>query len=124
MKFLRYRTRGEANSQLKKVFPTYGYDDWEVGKKDKFDDIWKKYYRRVFLGDKRDNDLTVKQLQDEETWANSKGFYTGKKYDHPSSEVISMGMEFLYMDPVTFARTDPEYFKFIVGILRGDLRYY
>ena len=124
MKFLRYRTRGEANSQLKKVFPTYGYDDWEVGKKDKFDDIWKKYYRRVFLGDKRDRDLTIKQLQDEETWANSKGFYTGKKYDHPSSEVITMGMEFLYMDPVTFARTDPEYFKFIVGILRGDLRYY
>jgi hypothetical protein len=124
MKFLRYRTRGEAPSQLKKLFPNYAYDDWETGKKDKFENIFKDYYRRVFLGGKPDRDLTTEQLQKMKTYSLSKGFYTGKEYSHPSSEVISMGVEFLYLDPVTFARADPEYFKFIVGILRGDLRYY
>ena len=32
-----------------------------------------------------------------------------------------MGMEQLYKDPINFAEDDPEYFKFIVGVLRGDI---
>lgn len=47
--------------------------------------------------------------------------YIGKDYGGHATEVISMGMEMLYKDPVKFAQNDPEYFKFIVGVLRGDI---
>lgn len=46
--------------------------------------------------------------------------YAGKYYDG-ATEILSMGMEKLYNDPLGFAKKDPEYFKFIVGVLRGDL---
>lgn len=46
--------------------------------------------------------------------------YTGRFY-HDGTEIISMGVQRLNEDPVQFAKVDPEYFKFIVGILRGDL---
>ncbi len=52
------------------------------------------------------------------------GGYVGKKYkasDH-ATEIVSMGVEKLYSDPVTFARKDPEYCAFILGLLSGDLR--
>ena len=47
----------------------------------------------------------------------------GREYKN-ASEIVSMGLQLLFEDPVSFARYDREYFKFIVGILRGDLRYY
>ena len=47
--------------------------------------------------------------------------YVGKTYANNSTEVFSMGMEQLYKDPISFAEDDPEYFKFIVGVLRGDI---
>ncbi len=52
------------------------------------------------------------------------GGYVGKKYkasDH-ATEIVSMGLEKLYLDPVKFARKDPEYCTFILGLLSGDLR--
>lgn len=52
----------------------------------------------------------------------SSAFYTGKAYKHGSTEIISMGVQSLYNNPVDFAEKDPEYAKFIIGILRGDLR--
>lgn len=47
--------------------------------------------------------------------------YVGKSYKSGSTEVISMGLEKLFEDPVNMAKVDPEYFDFIVGILRGEL---
>lgn len=47
--------------------------------------------------------------------------YVGKVYRTDDSEVLSMGLEKLYDDPVEFARQDPEYFKFVVGIIDGSL---
>lgn len=47
--------------------------------------------------------------------------YVGKTYANNRTEVFSMGMEQLYKDPINFAEDDPEYFKFIVGVLRGDI---
>lgn len=50
--------------------------------------------------------------------------YIGKIYlygDFESSEVISMGVQYLYQDPVAFANDDPEYFDFIVSYLRRAL---
>lgn len=48
--------------------------------------------------------------------------YAGKEYQHRATEIISMGVELLYNDPVGFAERDPEYFKFIVGVLRGEIK--
>ena len=47
----------------------------------------------------------------------------GREYKN-ASEIVSMGLQLLFEDPVSLARYDREYFKFMVGILRGDLRYY
>lgn len=49
--------------------------------------------------------------------------YTGKQYfvgDHRyASEVVSMGVEYMYRNPAKFAREDPDYFAFIYNALRG-----
>ena len=34
-----------------------------------------------------------------------------------------MGLELLYNDPYNFAKADPEFFDFIMGLLDGELRY-
>ena len=122
-RFLSYRTRGEKAQQLNKVFPNSGFDDWEVGKKDKFDEVWKRFVRRHNYGNQSDRRLTPSDLTNLDRETNRKAFYTGKEYKN-ASEILSMGLQLLYEDPVTFARYDREFFKFIVGILRGDLRYY
>jgi len=46
--------------------------------------------------------------------------YVGKVYeDYRATEVVSMGLEMLYRDPVGFARDDPEHFDLVVGMLKG-----
>lgn len=45
--------------------------------------------------------------------------YMGKDYKGKATEIISMGAEFLFRDPLTFARQDPEYFDFMYNLLRG-----
>lgn len=46
--------------------------------------------------------------------------YMGKKTkSDKNSEILSMGMEMMYKDPIGFAKTDPEYFAFIHNTLRG-----
>ena len=46
--------------------------------------------------------------------------YTGKLYTGPrDSEVLSMGIQKLYEDPIAFATGDPHHFKFVVNTLRG-----
>lgn len=50
-----------------------------------------------------------------------RGDYTAKSY-HNATEVLSMGLELLYRDPVGFARRDREYLKFVLGVLDGSLR--
>ena len=50
---------------------------------------------------------------------NFKRPYMGKEYGTRSSEITSMGLEFLTHDPVNLARRDPEYFDLIVRIARG-----
>jgi SPP1 gp7 family putative phage head morphogenesis protein len=46
--------------------------------------------------------------------------YAGREYpDGRSPEVIAVGVELMYLDPVKFARDDPEYFDIIIGLLKG-----
>lgn len=47
--------------------------------------------------------------------------YVGKIYSSESTEVISMGLEYLWKDPLAFLHDDPEYFEFIVNVIRGTL---
>ena len=52
----------------------------------------------------------------------NKGYYTGKVYEDFSSEIISMGVEWMYTDPFTMAARDPEFFKFILAIFDGTIK--
>lgn len=46
--------------------------------------------------------------------------YVGKHYKSDDTEVVSMGLEKMYNDPVRFAKQDPQYFKFMLGMLDGS----
>jgi len=92
--FLAHRVGNETPVKLADKFPAVGYAPSEYGRKDKFD--------RAF---------------DERA-----AHYVGKDYGPRSTEIVSMGVEKLYNDPVAFAEKDPEYCKFILGILDGSLR--
>ena len=45
-----------------------------------------------------------------------------RRYKGGETEVISMGLDQMYSDPVGFAKNDPEYFALIHGILSGSAR--
>jgi hypothetical protein len=46
--------------------------------------------------------------------------YMGKDYGRKATEIVSMGMEYMWNDPGEFARKDPDYFDFMYGLLRGN----
>jgi hypothetical protein len=45
--------------------------------------------------------------------------YVGKVYDGDATEVVSMGLQYMFSDPVAFYNKDPDHFKFIYGIIKG-----
>jgi hypothetical protein len=50
--------------------------------------------------------------------------YMGKAYkdkngDTYATEIVSMGLQKMFEDPVNFAKQDPEYFEFMYNLLRG-----
>lgn len=98
--FLEYRVGSEPSQRLDKLFPQWNYGPLEKGRKDRFDKAF----------DLRD------------------AYYIGFDYRLPGgapaygTEILSMGIQRLMTDPVGFAQKDPEYCKFVVGILTGDLR--
>lgn len=95
--FVKYRVGDEKSVKLNDVAQKGGYDDHEVGRKDNFE--------RAFGGDKR------------------KAYYCGKEYaGQQSSEILTMGSELFFANPSKFARDDPEFFAFFVGIMDGSLR--
>jgi len=100
--FLLHRVGDEAPVLMRHVVPSANYDAWETGRKD---DFLKTY---LDTG-----------LRDHEDAANS-AYYAGKHYNG-STEILSMGAELLYEDPAGFARSDPEWFDFTVGVLTGGL---
>ncbi len=51
----------------------------------------------------------------------SVGSYVGKYYPGDrATELVSMGLEYLYSDPAKLAKENPEYFDFLVNVLRGN----
>jgi SPP1 gp7 family putative phage head morphogenesis protein len=47
--------------------------------------------------------------------------YMGKYYSDGSTEIISKGLELMWQDPMRLMTKDPEYFDFIVDIIRGHI---
>ena len=45
--------------------------------------------------------------------------YVGKVYQRGSTEIISMGLEWMYKNPVGFYEKDPDHFDLILRILKG-----
>ena len=101
IEFLKRRTKGEQVRPLSELTNASHFNDIEVAAKDNFKDPYAgKYYGlnwRDFAGGK----------QGVVNW--------DTVY---ASEVISMGVEYLYGDPVKFAKDDPDYFDFMFDILR------
>jgi hypothetical protein len=79
---------------LRDVAPHANFRDDEEGRKDKFDNVY--------------DELSA--------------YYVGKDYGQGATEIVSMGLELLYNNPILFAKKDPEYLKYILGILDGSLR--
>ena len=96
--FLRERTRGDELVSLKDKFGDQ-FRDNEFGRADDF----------------------AKAFGDAEG-AERNGLYVGKDYGGRATEILSMGVELLYRDPSGFAKRDPEYCAFVLGILDGSLR--
>lgn len=92
MEFLNYRVGDEKAVDMHAKFGKG--DPGEMGRKDKFDSVFNEY----------------------------EAHYIGFDYGRGDTEILSMGVQKLYNDPVTLARKDPEYFKFVVGLLDGSLR--
>jgi SPP1 gp7 family putative phage head morphogenesis protein len=88
--FLNYRTAGEKPVRLKTLYPTYAYARHETARPDKFKNA---YIGKVY-----------------------EGIIPGRQ---SYTEVISMGVEQLYAEAYKFATEDPEYFDFIVTVIRG-----
>jgi hypothetical protein len=93
--FLDYRTPGEKQQSLRKLTGIRGYKRDETTRADKFKNpyVGKFYDRKDFGGD-------IGNVQE----------YT---------EVISMAVQYMYENPYQFAIDDPEYFNFILTIIRG-----
>lgn len=92
--FLAYRCGTEPFVQLNKVAGG-GYSPYEVGRKDNFDNVFDR---------------------------GANAYYVGKRYGGTTdfaTEVISMGMEQLSRDPIKFAERDPEYFHWLITVLRS-----
>jgi len=94
--FKKARFDAARTVRMTEIDPHAGYDPSEVGNPDDLEE--------TFLGDK------------------SRAAYAGKEYSDGMTEIVSMGMELLYHNPVRFAEANPEYFALILSVLQGDRR--
>lgn len=87
--FFERRTRGEVEVALAKLYPRAGYSRSERTKPDAF--------VHPYVGK----------------------IYKTSRGDVRATEVVSMGLERMYADPLEFARADPEHFELIWRIMGG-----
>ncbi|MEI6424613.1 MAG: hypothetical protein WCP55_20515, partial [Lentisphaerota bacterium] len=86
-------------------------------------DMARKFYEKRTAGKKL---VKMKELDpygkyDDQEYGRDDTFiskYTGKIYEDGYTEIISMGLEHLYRDPVEFRLKDPEHFELIIKALR------
>lgn len=101
IEFLKRRAGKEPARPLKQITGKNYFDDIEVAVEDDFKDAYVGKYYGV-------------------NWRDFAGGRQGKvDWDTVyASEVISMGVEYLYGNPVKFAKDDPDYFDFMFEVLR------
>lgn len=92
--FFKRRTAGDRIERMKDLLPKSKYEPYEVTLKDKFDD--------AYTGSWRGQEADGKPV-----WETRR-----------SSEILSMGVQYLHEDPSGFAKSDPDFFDFIVDLLR------
>ena len=68
-------------------------------------------------------DLTKINYKDNEISKPDKFFdaYCGKIYNVPATEIMSMGLQQIYNNPLEFAEKDREYMSFVISNLRGEV---
>jgi hypothetical protein len=81
------RTAGDKVKRLKDIFPTHGYKADEITMEDKF---FTPYVGKIYSGSR----------------------YGGRR----STEIISMGIERIFEDPILFFKEDPDHFNFIYSL--------
>lgn len=84
----------------------------------------KAFYDRRTEGDKLEKLSEVtgsKAYNDDEVTRRDKWLhpYMGKDYGRDATEIVSMGLEWMYAEPQRLAEDDPEYFDFIFDLVRG-----
>jgi hypothetical protein len=93
--FLTLRTEGQRARKLADVFPNSQYAADEIARDDEFSKAMGVHW----------------------------GWYAGKDYgDAPYSEILPMGLQKLFLDPIGFAKNDPEYFRFVLGLVGGRIQ--
>lgn len=98
MEFVAHRTEGESLQKLSKLFPGAGYQRWETGK-----------------------NFKSAALSAQENYYAGKVYKVGRAKVAPT-EVMAMGLQQLFRDPVGFAQKDPQFCMFVMGMLDGGLR--
>ncbi|MGA4923547.1 hypothetical protein, partial [Bacillus subtilis] len=73
--------------------------------------------KKLFGGGYSDNEMGRKDDFEKAFGNKNSAYYAGKEYSHNASEVLTMGVQLLYNDPSGFAKRDPEYCAFVVGVL-------
>lgn len=91
VEFLEYRTKGEQAKKLSELTGRNNYRDTEIAKKDNF---FSPYCGKI---------------------------YKNKENKYWGTEILSMGVEELYLRPVDFYKKDKEYFYFVVNTLQNNL---
>lgn len=84
----------------------------------------REFFERRTQGDEWESlrELTGKAYRPDEVTKRDRWLhpYMGKYYPTEGiTELISMGVEYLYRDPIGFSRDDPEMFDFIYDLVRG-----
>ena len=94
-KLLQNRCGNETPRKMIDIAPDSDYKDHEMGRED---DFYKTFGSHNYAA------------------------YTGSVRTHSNTEILSMGLQLLYNDPAGFAKRDPEYFKFTVGVIHGKVK--
>lgn len=100
--------------------PLYRYGDWydldEYGNPDRMRDAFGGKQR----GDSQQRAAYAGKLYKTSSYGDDPKATMGSfGFGITATEVISMGVERLFEDPTGFAKSDPEYFRFVIATLRG-----
>ena len=116
--FQRHRCDESQNVKMSKLSQSSGYADSEVGNTDNFRKVVEAVYAST--DPYEDAELNESRIK-------TRSAYLGKAYkdksgDTVATELISIGFELMHHNPAAFAKADPEYFDFMLGVVSGKIR--